>query len=118
MNVLIRFVLLVTLLFASSVSIASSSPEPFRDTRFPKIVLYTSPGCKSCNAASDYLTKNNITFIKKDVSLNDAYMEEMASKYKSNAVPLIVIGNDQKVLRGFVQEAFQMAIKEVIMKRR
>ncbi len=118
MKILIRFLLLLTLVFVSSVSFASSSPEPSRDARFPKIVLYTSPGCKSCNAASDYLTKNNISFTKKDVSLNDAYLEEMTSKYRTNAVPLIVIGNDQKVLRGFVQEAFQMAVKEVIMKRR
>jgi glutaredoxin 3 len=42
----------------------------------------------------------------------------MTSRYRSSAVPVIVIGNDEKVLKGFVVEAFQMAVRDVIAKRR
>lgn len=118
MNKVIRFILLASLFVVTTVSNASSNTEGARETRFPRIVLYTAAGCKSCNAASEFLSRNNIAFIKKDVSANNAYMEEMTSKYRVNAVPLIVIGNDQKVLRGFVQEAFQSAVREVMAKRR
>ena len=40
----------------------------------------------------------------------------MTTKYKSRAVPVIVIGNDEKVLKGFIVEAFQMAVREVMAK--
>jgi glutaredoxin 3 len=86
--------------------------------RYPKIEIYTAPWCKSCSEASAYLTKNNIPFLKKDVFANEAYMDEMTSRYRSSAVPVIVIGNDEKVLKGFVVEAFQMAVRDVIAKRR
>lgn len=81
----------------------------------PKIVIYTAPWCSSCNAASEYFYRNRIPFVKKDIDYDDRYLEEMTAKYKSRAVPLIVIGKDQKVLRGFVPEMFQRALKEVLL---
>jgi glutaredoxin len=87
-------------------------------TVYPSIVIYTAPGCKSCKAASDYLVANEIPFTKKDVSANEAFLEEMSEKYRCSAVPLIVIGNGQKVLKGFVPEAFQLAVREVMIKSR
>jgi glutaredoxin len=84
----------------------------------PKIDLYTQPGCKSCTAASDYMTSNKIPFTKKDIAENPDYLEELSHKYRTRAVPVIVIGNDEKVLRGYVQEAFQLAVREVLAKQK
>jgi glutaredoxin len=84
----------------------------------PKIDLYTQPGCKSCTAASDYMTSNKIPFTKKDIAENPDYLEELSHKYRTRAVPVIVIGNDEKVLRGYVQEAFQLAVREVLARQK
>jgi len=48
------------------------------------------------------------------VAADDRYLEEMADRYKSRAVPVIVIGRDQKVLKGFVPELFQKAFRDVL----
>jgi len=83
---------------------------------YPAIVVYTAWYCTSCKAAGEYLTKNHIPFVKKDVDLNDEYREELSSKYKISAVPVIVIGNNEKILRGFNKDAFDKAVKEVMAK--
>jgi glutaredoxin 3 len=118
-----RWIVLSTLFILTSFGIGSAVSEgvhtPQRPaTRYPKIDLYTQPGCKSCAAASEYLTSNNIPFTKKDISQNSDYLDELAIRYKTRAVPVIVIGNDEKVLRGYIQEAFQMAVREVMAKQR
>ncbi len=64
------------------------------------------------------MTRNNIPFTKKDVDLNEDYMQELSTQYKINAVPVIVIGNNDKVLRGFNRDLFDKAVKEVMAKTR
>ncbi len=103
--------LLITTLSADSVF---SSPGSDIVTPYPKVVIYTSPLCRSCTAAKDYLLKNNIPFVKKDINADERYYDEMTEKYKSMAVPVIVIGKDQKVLRGFTPDLFQQAFREVL----
>lgn len=103
-----------TMFLAIGVSIASASAK----ARFPRIEVYTAPGCKSCRTASQYLAANGIPFTTKDVSENEAYLDEMSDRYRCSSVPLIVIGDGAKVLRGFVPEAFQLAVREVLIKER
>jgi glutaredoxin 3 len=83
---------------------------------YPKIVLYTAWYCNSCKAAGDYLTQNHIPFTKKDVDLNEEYLQELSRIYRINAVPVIVIGNNDKVLRGFNRDVFDKAVQEVMAK--
>jgi glutaredoxin len=78
-------------------------------------VIYTAWYCDSCKAAGEYLTKNHIPFTKKDVDLNDDFMQELSGKYKINAVPVIVIGNNDRVLRGFNRDVFDKALKDVMV---
>lgn len=85
---------------------------------YPAIVLYTAWYCDSCKAAGEYMTRNHIPFTKKDVDLNEEYLQELSTKYRINAVPVIVIGNNDKVLRGFNRDAFDRAVKEVMAKAR
>ena len=63
------------------------------------------------------MTSNRIPFTRKDIVQNPDYLEELSQKYRIRAVPVIVIGNDEKVLRGYVQEAFQQAVRDVLTKQ-
>lgn len=123
MNPATRIITVCALFIITFAGFAAASPDTSGNrtsaaSRYPKIEIYTAPWCKSCAAASEYLTSNNIPFVKKDVFSNASYMDEMTTRYKSRAVPVIVIGNDEKVLKGFIVEAFQMAVREVLAKRR
>lgn len=111
----IHLIAVVALLSIVSAAHAAASSGHDQIVPYPRVVLYSTPWCNSCNAAKDYFLKNNIPFVKKDVDANDSYLEEMAERYKSRAVPVIVIGRDQKVLKGFVPELFHKAFREVLV---
>ncbi len=118
-----RWIVLSTQTLLASAAISYASSESVKTTKraafhYPKIAIYTQPGCKSCSAASDFLTSNNIPFTKKDIFENPEYQEELTVKYKTRGVPLIVIGNDERVLKGYIQEALQLAVREVMAKQR
>lgn len=105
---------------ASDPSDALQSPlssTPPREPRYPRIVLYSVSWCPHCKDAKEYLTRNNIPFINKDVELDNDAREELTVKYKSDGVPVIVIGNDDKVLKGFNKEKFEDAVKKVREKK-
>jgi len=113
MKTLVALVLLLLLVsFKPGIHAATTGSQAIAP--YPKVVIYTTPWCTSCNAAKEYFLRNNIPFVKKDIDANDRYLDEMTDKYKSRAVPLIVIGRDQKVLRGFVPDMFQKAFSEVL----
>lgn len=84
---------------------------------YPRVVLYSVSWCPHCKQAKEYFTKNNIPFINKDVELDDAAMKELTEKYKSQGVPVVVIGNDEKVIKGFDEARFEKAVKEVQAKK-
>ncbi len=65
--------------------------------KYPLIVAYTVSWCPHCRAAKEYLARNNIPFINKDVELDATAMEELTKKYHSQGVPVIVIGNDGRM---------------------
>jgi glutaredoxin-like YruB-family protein len=90
--------------------ITPASPAP---RTYPKIVLYSVSWCPHCKAAKAYLTSHDIPFINRDVELDGDAMKELTGKYKSTGVPVIVIGNDEKVLKGFSPEGLEKAIREV-----
>ena len=81
--------------------------------KYPRIVLYSVAWCPHCKAAKQYFTENNIPFINRDVELDAKAMEELTGKYKSQGIPVIVIGDDGKVLKGFDREKFEKAVAEV-----
>lgn len=89
------------------------NPDAVPGKQYPTIVLYSTSWCPHCKAAKEYFTKAGIPFINRDVELDDAAMTDLTGKYKSQGVPVIVIGNDQKILKGFDQETFEKAVKEV-----
>ena len=92
------------------------NPDAKTARKYPMIVLYSTSWCPHCKAVKEYFTRTYIPFINRDVELDEAAMHDLTEKYKSQAVPVIVIGNDQKILKGFDQEKFEKAIKEVQQK--
>lgn len=121
----IRFIaiaVLCTLTFPGFAAAAADAPQsPLKPTaqtsNYPKIVLYSTSWCPHCKQAKEYFTKNNIPFINRDVELDDAAMEDLTKKYRSQGVPVLVIGNDEKILKGFNQGNFEKAVKEVQQKK-
>ena len=79
---------------------------------YPKIVLYSASWCPHCKEAKEYFKKNNIKYVNKDVEEDSDAMEALVETYKSRAVPVIVIGNDEKILKGFKQDEFEKAYGE------
>jgi glutaredoxin 3 len=80
---------------------------------YPKIVLFSTSWCPHCKRAKEYLTNNNIPFLNRDVELDSEAMQLLTGKYQSQAVPVIVIGNDEVILRGFDENRFQQALDKV-----
>jgi len=118
----ILLVLVATVLpaFGAEGTVGPQSPVPVTSPKprtYPKIVLYSVSWCSHCKEAKEYFTKNNIPFINRDVELDEDAMDTLTTKYKSTGVPLIVLGNDDKVLKGFNREAFEKAVEEVRQKK-
>lgn len=80
--------------------------------KYPKIVLYSTSWCPHCRAAKEYFTRNDIPFINRDVELDSEAMELLTKKYKSQGVPVIVIGEDAQVLKGFDERRFLKALEQ------
>lgn len=78
----------------------------------PKIVLYSTSWCPHCREAKEYFKRNNIDYINRDVEDDSDAMEALVEKYKSRAVPVIVIGDDEKILKGFRQDEFEKVYEE------
>ncbi len=88
-------------------------PAAVSKQTYPKIVLFSTSWCPHCKAAKEYFTSKNIPFINRDVELDSDAMDALTKKYKSQGVPVIVIGNDVKILKGFDPATFEKAVKEL-----
>ncbi|SNB46585.1 glutaredoxin domain-containing protein [Geobacter sp. DSM 9736] len=88
------------------------TPSQSRKQNYPKIVLYSVSWCPHCKEAKEYFTSRSIPFINKDVEADETFMEELSTRYKSQSVPVIVIGDDKVVLRGFSPERFEKAVED------
>jgi glutaredoxin-like YruB-family protein len=89
------------------------NPAAPKKSRYPRIVIYTVAWCPHCRELKEYLTTRNIPFINRDVELETAAMDDLMQKYKTYSVPVVVIGNDQEILKGFTSEQFEKAVVKV-----
>lgn len=114
--IVLSFILLATICSAETTADSPQSPiNPAAPAqhKYPKIVLYSVSWCPHCKQAKEYFTQNNIPFINRDVELDDAAMNDLTKKYKSPGVPVIVIGDDKVILKGFDEQKFLKALKEL-----
>lgn len=79
---------------------------------YPKITLFSTSWCPHCKKAKEFFTSRNIPFINRDVEVDSDAMKLLTEKYKSQAVPVIVFGDDEIVLRGFNQKKIEDAIEQ------
>jgi glutaredoxin 3 len=117
MRIVSAAVLAVVLMLPSSFVHAGDLPQsPLapqgQALKYPKIVLYSTSWCPHCKTAKEYFTRNNIPFINRDVEIDSDAMATVTGKYKSQGVPVIVIGNDDVVLKGFDEKRFEKAVEQ------
>lgn len=67
------------------------------------VVVYTSPTCPWCYKAKDYLRKNKVNFVEKDVSKDFMAAMEMVNKSRQRGVPVIDINGN--IVVGFDKES-------------
>ena len=91
---------------------ATHVPQP--SNTYPQIVLYSTTWCPHCKSAKEYLNKNSIPFINRDVEQDSKAAVLLTDTYKSQGVPVIVFGtgNDEVVMKGFSPESFQKYLKK------
>ena len=69
--------------------------NPFKRARpAPKVTLYTTPGCADCAAVKRYLEQKEVVFEEKDVSRNEAWVDEMKRVSGVRIAPVTVVGNE------------------------
>ncbi|ACM20646.1 glutaredoxin family protein [Geotalea daltonii FRC-32] len=117
-RILIISALLCTATICQASAMEESLQSPLKppaaaQRKYPRIVLYSVSWCPHCKAAKEYLTRNNIPFLNRDVEVDDDAMDDLTKKYKSQGVPVIVIGNDEVILKGFDQQKFEKAVKDM-----
>lgn len=95
---------------------AKSKPAPAK--KYPKIVLYSTSWCPHCQEAREYFETNGIPYEDRDVEADPDAMDALMNKYKSQGVPVVVIGEDEKVLQGFAEKEFEQAVAEVKKKKK
>jgi len=64
----------------------------------PDITLYTTPGCSACAAVKRYLDTKGLAYTEKDVSRNEAWIDEMKRVSGVRVAPVTVV--DDKAFYG------------------
>lgn len=64
-----------------------------------QVVLFTQPGCLSCELMRIYLEARAIPFEERDINSDPDARRAMTETYDSTETPTMVIGND--VITGF-----------------
>lgn len=57
-----------------------------------QVTLYTTPGCADCAAVKRYLEQKSVPFEEKDVSQNEAWLDEMKRLSGVRIAPVTVVG--------------------------
>ena len=69
----------------------------------PKIVLFTQPGCLSCELMRIFLQAKEIPFEERDMGLDPEARADLLANYNSHTTPTLVIFNatGPEVIEGF-----------------
>jgi glutaredoxin 3 len=120
-SIFLLLLLVVTLFFSAPFPAGAAgspgqtilNPAAPKKSLYPKVVIYTVSWCPHCRELKEYLTSRNIPFINRDVELEPAAMDELVQKYKTYGVPVVVLGNDQEIIKGFTGEQFEKAVAKI-----
>jgi glutaredoxin len=69
----------------------------------PRVMLFTQPGCLSCELMKIFLEAKGIAFEERDIVANPEARREMTEKHDSTETPTMVIlsGETEEVIVGF-----------------
>jgi len=93
--------------------LSPSSTSTVTTASYPKIVLYTVSWCPHCKEAKEYLSSRKIPYTNLDIDEDDSARVIFEEKYQAKSVPLIVIGNDAAILKGFKPETLEKTLREL-----
>lgn len=80
------------------------------DSKPPKIILFSAPGCTYCRMAKQYFQQKRLKFKEIDVS-RDASAARDAVRYSgSTGVPVILING--RVVRGFDRKKIDQLLSQ------
>ena len=114
MTAVLAFVLVLPLGLAQAQDLPQSPiTKAVSHLKYPKIVLFSTSWCPHCKEAKEYFTRNNIPFINRDVEIDSDAMDLVTGKYKSQGVPIVVLGDDAFVLKGFDEKRFEKAVDKL-----
>lgn len=88
--------------------------------KYPQIVLYSVSWCPHCREAKEYFARNNIPYTNRDVEQDAEAMTLLTDRYKSQSIPVIVLGTGQHevVMHGFTPETFQENLRKARAKKK
>jgi glutaredoxin len=80
----------------------------------PKILVFTQPGCFSCELLKVYLEAHGMSYDERDISVDPAARVEMLEKLDSNTTPTLVVfsGDQAEVVVGFDPERLDQLLLE------
>lgn len=74
-----------------------------------EIIIYTTPTCPYCKMAKEFFKENNIIYKEKDVSSDQAALDEMVGKSGQMGVPVIIV--EGEVMNGFDKQKLEQLLK-------
>lgn len=86
---------------------------------YPPVVLYSTSWCPHCKLAKEYFAAKKIPYVNRDVELDPQAEKLLTGTYKSQGVPLVVIGTgtNEVVMRGFSPQRFEDALQKARTKK-
>ena len=75
------------------------------------VVLYSVPGCDSCDLARAYLQKRKVPFTEQNLNTSSEAQQEIKKKIGSLSAPTIMVGG--KVMKGYVESLLAGELDDV-----
>ena len=80
----------------------------------PRILVFTQPGCFSCEMLKVYFEAHGMSYDERDISVDFSARVEMLEKLDSNTTPTVVVfsGDQVEVVVGFDPERLDQLLLE------
>jgi glutaredoxin len=80
-----------------------------------RVLLFTQPGCLSCELTRVFLEANEVAFEERDISADPEARATMLEQLDSNETPTLVFfsGDVQEVVVGFDPERLEQLLHQV-----
>ncbi|MGH9592723.1 MAG: glutaredoxin family protein [Bryobacteraceae bacterium] len=73
-----------------------------------RIVLYSQPGCPSCQTAKEFLSAHGAQYEERNIRQDAEFLRELVEDLDSRTTPTLVV--DSHVIMGFDAEKYESAL--------